>query len=149
MKRTSLSNLKSAPYQHMIQLDAQVNQMVQDAGIDEGFHHLLRLHGSRLNGCAFCVKLHLQDALKHGESIERITLSAVWQESQYFSEAEKAALALIEALTHIDQVPLLERSYAQAQSLWSAEALIALEWIGIVINAWNRIGIAGQLQAKP
>ena len=58
-------------------------------------------------------------------------------------------MALIEALTHIDQVPLLERSYAQAQSLWSAEALIALEWIGIVINAWNRIGIAGQLQAKP
>lgn len=64
-------------------------QKVQQAGLEIGFSHLLKLRASQINQCTFCVRMHTQDAMKASESMERIALISAWQESGYFSEKER------------------------------------------------------------
>lgn len=141
---------KSAPeiYQTVISLDRLTSEYAASAGIAEGFSHLLRLRASQLNQCAYCVRLHTHDALASGESIDRISVLPAWRETQYFNEKERAALALIEAVTLIaeDQVP--DSVYAEAAIVFSNEEIAAVEWLGVVINAWNRIAIPSRYPVK-
>ena len=93
--------------------------------------------------------MHTQDALKTGESIDRITLLNAWRETEYFKDDERAALALIEELTLISNQQIPDEVYAEAQKYYSEEQLSAIEWLGIVINAWNRIAISSRYVVKP
>ena len=105
---------------------------------------LLHLRASQINGCGVCVDGHVKHARKEGESEERIASVAAWRETPYFSDAERAALALTEALTRLsdraDQVP---------DALWDAvaehfdeEALAAIVMSIAVVNLWNRLNLA-------
>ena len=105
---------------------------------------LLHLRASQINGCSVCVDMHAKGARKAGESEERVFAVAAWRETPYFSEAERAALALTEALTRLadraDQVP---------DDIWDAAAehfdetqLGALVLDIGTINLWNRLNIA-------
>src|SRR5688572_9699988 len=107
---------KSAPklYQTVVELDRLASEYAASAGIAEGFSHLLRLRASQLNHCAYCVRLHTRDALASGESSDRISVLPAWQETQYFTDQERAALALIEAVSLIAEGQVPESVYAQA-----------------------------------
>lgn len=93
--------------------------------------------------------MHAQDALKTGESAERIALLNAWRETEYYDQAERAALALIEAITLIavDQVP--DAIYEDALPFLTDAQISAIEWLAIVINAWNRIAISSRYSVKP
>ena len=95
----------------------------------------------------FCVKLHAQDAAKCGENLERIALTAAWSEASQFSMAEKAGLGLVEAITHIHNTGLFDQAYAKAATLFTEEQIAAIEWLAIIMNAWNRVGVSSHLQA--
>jgi AhpD family alkylhydroperoxidase len=142
---------KEAPelYQAVAALAKLVNEHAAKAGLAEGFTHLLRLRASQINGCAFCLRLHTRDALKTGESADRISLLPAWRESGYFNEKECAALALVEAVTLIADGQLPESVYAAAATVMSAAEIVAVEWIAIVINTWNRIAISSRYPVKP
>ena len=147
MKRIVLAKPDAAPYKKLAAMDAEINTLFEAAGLASGYGHLLRLRVSQLNGCAFCVKMHAQDAAKWGESLERIALTSAWEETSLYSEAEKAGFALAEAVTQIHNTALFERAYEHALTVCSEEQVAAIEWLAIIMNAWNRVGISSQLQA--
>src|SRR5215203_642148 len=105
---------------------------------------LVHLRASQINGCSVCVDMHAKAARKAGETEERVFAVAAWRETPYFSDAERAALALTEALTRLadraDQVP---------DAIWDAAAehldeaqLGALVLDIATVNLWNRLNIA-------
>lgn len=141
---------KSAPnlYQTVVELDRLVSEAMTSAGVAEGFSHLLRLRASQINQCAFCVRLHARDALGSGESSDRVAVLAAWKETDYFTSKERAALELVEAITLISDDQLPDSIYEKAEETLSKEEVSAIEWLAIVINAWNRIAISSRYPVK-
>lgn len=141
---------KSSPglYQAVIELDRLVSEAVANAGIADGFSHLLRLRASQINQCAFCVRLHARDALASGESSDRVAVLAAWKETDYFNPKERAALELVEAITLISEGQLPDAVYEQAAANLSKEEVSAIEWLAVVINTWNRIAISSRYPVK-
>lgn len=101
---------------------------------------------SQINGCAHCLHMHRQDALKQGETEERMLLLSAWRESQLYSDRERAALAWAESLTNIGESRAPDADYEIVRSAFSEDELLALS-VGIaMINAWNRLAIGFRLQ---
>lgn len=149
MTRVNLGKTAPELYKTVIELENLSMQKVQQAGIEIGFSHLLKLRASQINQCAFCVRMHTQDAIKVGESLDRIALISAWRESEYFSAKERAALTLIEEITLIAQQHFPDAAYEQAANVLSSDEITAIEWIAIVINTWNRIAISSQYKVAP
>ena len=147
--RVNLSKAAPQLYQTIAGLDRSTSEFVASAGIAEGFAHLLRLRASQINQCAYCVRLHTRDALASGESSDRIMVLPAWRETQYFNEKERAALALVEAVTRISDGQVPDAVYAEATAVLSAEEIAAIEWLGVTINAWNRIAIPSRYPVGP
>jgi AhpD family alkylhydroperoxidase len=141
---------KAAPelYQAVSSLDKLASQATKSAGLDEGFCHLLRLRASQINQCAFCVREHTRDALASGESTDRISVLPAWRETQYFTQKERAALELVEAITLISDGQVPDFVYAKAVEALSSEEMAAIEWLSVVINTWNRIAISSRYPVK-
>lgn len=142
---------KSAPklYQTIVKLDQEVDEHITASGLAGGFAHLLRLRASQLNGCAYCVRLHTRDALSSGESTDRISVLPAWRETSYFTEKEQAALALVEAITLVAEGQVPDPVYEAAAKVLSEQEISAVEWLGVVINAWNRIAIPSRTPVRP
>ena len=144
MQRVNLGKTAPELYKTVIELENLSMQKVQQAGLNAGFSHLLKLRASQINQCAFCVRMHTQDAIKAGESTDRIALISAWRESEYFTEKERAALTLIEEITLIANQHFPDSAYEQAAQHLSSDEITAIEWVAIVINTWNRIAISSQ-----
>ena len=134
-ERVSLGKAEPELYQAILALERKVNERLAAAGIAEGFAHLLRLRASQLNGCAYCVRMHTRDALKSGESSDRASVLPAWRETAYFTDRERAALALVEAITLIADGQVPDALYAAAAAVLSPQQIAAVEWLGVVINA--------------
>lgn len=143
-ERVNLGKSAPALYQAVVQLERLVSESLADAGIAEGFSHLLRLRASQINQCAFCVRMHARDALASGESSDRVAVLAAWRESGYFSPRERAALDLVEAITSVSDGQVPDVVYTQAASHLSEAEISAIEWLAVAINAWNRIAISSR-----
>jgi len=109
-------------------------------------HELVHLRASQINGCSVCVDMHAKAARQAGESEERLFAVAAWRETPYFSDAERAALALTEALTRI-----ADKAEPVPDAIWDAAAehfdetqLGALVLDIATINLWNRLNVATQ-----
>lgn len=141
---------KSAPvlYQAVISLEKLAVETVASASIPAGFAHLLRLRASQLNQCAFCIRMHAQDALSSGESNDRISVLTAWRETGYFTEKERSSLALVEAITLISEGQVPDAVYEQAAANLSKDEISAVEWLAVVINAWNRIATSSRYPVK-
>ena len=102
---------------------------------------LVKFRVSQMNGCAYCLHLHRQEALKLGETEDRLLLLDAWHESQLYSQRERAALAWAESLTRIAKTHAPDADYEAARDAFSEDELLTLS-IGIaMINAWNRLAI--------
>jgi len=107
---------------------------------------LIKVRVSQMNGCAYCLHLHRKDAIKRGETEDRLLLLDAWRESELYTERERAALAWAEALTLISESHAPDAVYEKVQSIFSDDELLALS-IGVAtINAWNRLAIGFRLQ---
>jgi AhpD family alkylhydroperoxidase len=111
------------------------------AGIPETTHYLVHLRASQINGCSVCVDLHSRELVHAGEPTERIFSVAAWREAPYFSDAERAALALTEAITRLadrpDPVP--DEVWEEAARYFHEPQLAALVLSIATINTWNRL----------
>lgn len=148
-ERVNLSKAAPALYQAVVELERLASEALANAGIAVGFSHLLRLRASQINQCAFCVRLHARDALAQGESADRLAVLSAWRESAYFSPKERAALELVEAVTLIAEGQVPDAVYERAADVLSKEEVAAVEWLAVVINAWNRIAISSRYPVKP
>ncbi|BCH22346.1 alkyl hydroperoxide reductase AhpD [Mesorhizobium sp. L-8-10] len=106
--------------------------------------HLLHLRVSQINGCGVCVDMHPRMARKDGETDQRLFAVAAWRDTPYFTDAERAALALAEAVTRLSDRsdPVPDDIWADAARHYDEQALAALLVSISVINVWNRLNAA-------
>ncbi|MDE1837072.1 MAG: carboxymuconolactone decarboxylase family protein [Euryarchaeota archaeon] len=124
--------------------DAQIalQRYVDGCDLDRGLLELVRIRASQLNGCAYCLSLHIPEALEAGESETRIHLLTAWAESGLFSPREQAALAWTEAVTRLDAGHVPEEIYDCARQYFSEKELVDLTWAIVAINGWNRLSVS-------
>ena len=113
-----------------------------ETDIDEGLHHLVKLLASQINKCAYCVNMHVEEALKDGESHARLERLTVWRHSDAFSEAEKAAFAWTEALTLLNEREDYSALREDLKKHFSDTQISSITAAAAMINLWNRIGIS-------
>ncbi len=116
--------------------------LTRASSLDHGLQELVKVRVSQLNGCAYCVDLHVGLSRKAGESDRRLHALAVWREAPFFDERERAALALADALTLLPSGPVPQDAYAAAADHFPEGELAALVVAITGINAWNRVMIA-------
>jgi len=121
-----------------------VHTCVQNSGMDLGLLELIRLRISQINGCAFCVAMHVPLGRKFGLSEHQIHLVATWKEAPVFSAKERAALAWAEAVTVLVSQDVPDAVYAAVQAHFSAEEIAKLTFCIAEINAWNRLMVASR-----
>ena len=103
---------------------------------------LIDIRASQLNGCAFCLDMHVKQARMHGERELRLHHVAIWHESTLFTPKERAALAWTELLTRIPAEGISDAAYAEVSEHFSPEELSELTWRVAAINGWNRMNVA-------
>lgn len=110
--------------------------------LDKQLAALVDIRASQLNGCAFCLDMHVKQARLAGERELRLHHVAIWRESPLFSPQERAALAWTEALTHLGPEGVSDADYQQACEHFSDSALVELTFRVMAINGWNRLNVA-------
>jgi AhpD family alkylhydroperoxidase len=141
MKRLNFMARKNAGIDAMVTVEAWIAK-----SFDPKLLELVKVRVSQINGCAHCLHMHRQDAVRQGETDDRLLLLSAWQESQLYTERERAALAWAEALTTIAIGHAPDAVYEEAHGMFSDDELLALS-IGIaMINAWNRLAIGFRAQ---
>jgi len=120
----------------------KVSETIAAQGLDKKLQHLIHLRASQINGCAFCVKMHLREAREDGETQDRLDRLVVWAHVNDFSEAEKAALAWTEALTTLDHKTDYASLRGRLRHSFTDKEIGALTANIGMINLWNRIQVS-------
>ncbi|MFI7012833.1 carboxymuconolactone decarboxylase family protein [Streptomyces sp. NPDC050164] len=120
----------------------------QEAELEPELLELVRIRASQINGCAFCIDMHTRDARARGETEQRVYALNAWRETPFFTERERAALALTEAVTLVHDGRVPDAVYAEAAEVFDEKQIAALIWSATVINAYNRIAIATRMVPK-
>ena len=111
------------------------------ANFDPRLLALVKTRASQINGCAYCLHMHSEEARKLGENEARLLLLSAWEESTMYSERERAALAWTEALTRVSETHAPDDVYNEVRRVFSEEETIKLSIAIAMINAWNRLSI--------
>lgn len=126
-----------------IQALQRLSAAVRHTGLPEPVLHLVEMRASQINGCAVCLDMHSREMKNAGEPDHRIATLAAWRETPYFTDAERAALALTEAATRIadrsDPVP--DEVWDEAARHFNEQQLAGLVLAITAINSWNRINV--------
>ncbi|MGJ7904430.1 carboxymuconolactone decarboxylase family protein [Lysobacter sp. 1R34A] len=120
---------------------AGLQNYVDHSGLERALIDLVNVRISQINGCAYCLRVHTEEAVARGESHRRLHLLRVWAEGP-FNARERAALAWAEAITAVNQAPVSDAVYAGVREQFSDHVLVALTYAAISMNAWNRLAIA-------
>ncbi|TWD29388.1 AhpD family alkylhydroperoxidase [Streptomyces sp. T12] len=122
---------------------------VTDSGLPHATQELVKIRASQINGCGFCTDMHTKDATAAGETQQRLNLVAAWREATVFTDAERAALALVEEGTRIADAAggVSDEVWADAAKHYDEEQLAALISLIAIINAYNRINVINQQPA--
>ena len=110
--------------------------------------HLIKIRASQINGCAYCIDMHTKEALKDGETQQRIFLLNAWDETTLFTHEEKVLLAITEEITLIHKDGLTDATYAEAKALFDENFIAQLIMAIVAINGWNRIAKSTQIQVQ-
>lgn len=126
----------------MIGLETYLSQ----CSISKTTKELIKIRASQINGCAFCINIHAQDAIKNGETNQRIFLLNAWREAEgLFTEEEKVVLAITEEITLIHQSGLSDDTYTNALQFFSETQIADIITAVIAINLWNRVVLSTHL----
>lgn len=139
-KRINISQVAPQAYKAMLALE----DYLAHSGLDKKLFELIKTSASQINGCAYCINMHVRDAMKIGESAQRLFLLNAWRETDLYSEKERAALALTEAITLISEGQVPEDVYEAAAAVFTEQELAAVIMSIVTINAWNRIAITSR-----
>src|SRR5690606_2047988 len=140
--RFNIAVVDAAAYKAMGALETYL----QTTFLSKNLKELIKIRASQINGCAYCIHMHTQDAIKYGENPQRIYLLNAWRETNAFSQEERVILAMTEEITLISQNGLTDETYAEAEKFFSQNEIAQIIMAISTINAWNRIGISNRLQ---
>lgn len=138
--QSRLDYAKIAPegYKAMLALELYVKH----CGLEPSLLELVKIRASQINGCAFCLDMHTKDARARGESEQRLYTLSAWEDTPFFSERERAALAWTEAVTRVTETHVPDTTYDLARSQFTEKELADLTLAIATINGWNRLSIA-------
>ncbi|USG64751.1 carboxymuconolactone decarboxylase family protein [Brevibacillus ruminantium] len=125
----------------------QMEKHVRSSGLDHSLLELVKIRASQINGCAYCLDMHTQEARQKGESEQRLYLLNAWREAAVYTEAERAALTLTEAVTLISKEGVPENVFQNVQKHFSDAEIVSLLMAINTINSWNRLAIATGMSA--
>ena len=137
-QRFDMETVAPVGYKAMIGLEMYLAKI----SLNHTQKELIKLRASQINGCAFCLDMHSKDALKYGETVQRIVLLNAWPEAEVFSAEEKALLAMVEEITLISEHGLSDETYQVAQQFFSETQIGEIIMATVGINAYNRIAIS-------
>jgi AhpD family alkylhydroperoxidase len=138
-----LSHMRQVPA--LTQKLTELTFALKKGTVEQTILSFIEIRASQLNGCAFCLDMHIKQAKLHGERELRIHHVAIWRESTLFNDRERAALEWTEALTRLSPHAVSDEIYAAVRAQFSADELVYLTYMVMVINAWNRASIAFRL----
>jgi AhpD family alkylhydroperoxidase len=122
----------------MLALQAEVNQ----SGLEHSLLELVKIRGSQLNACAYCIDMHAKDARASGETEQRIYSLSAWHETPFYSPRERAALEWTESVTLIGDTHVPDSTYERVRAHFSEPELVALTFAVVAINGWNRLVVS-------
>ncbi|MBT1684916.1 carboxymuconolactone decarboxylase family protein [Dawidia soli] len=140
-KRVVIKEIEPKAYEVMFGFEKYLSKTNLTPTVKE----LIKIRVSQINGCAYCIDLHTKDARKMGETEQRIYALNAWRETPFFSETERAVLALAEEVTFINK-GVSDETYQHAARVLDEQTLAQAIMAIIAINAWNRIGISTHMQ---
>ena len=144
MPRMNVAVVAPEVYRHLMQLEQLVARQIEPRLL-----HLLKLRASQINGCAYCIAMHTDEALRDGDAPERLTLLDAWPESSRYTEKERAALEWVEEVTLIADSGASDEAYDKLKSQFSSDEIVWLTIAATLINAWNRIAISSRIEYQP
>lgn len=138
-KRINLGALEPKAYKAMLGLESYLAQVE----ISKSLKELIKIRASQINNCAYCINMHTADALKNGETSQRLFLVSAWREARKFFDAqEQAVLAITEEITLIHQHGLSDETYSLAAAAFTENQIAQIIMAIVTINAWNRIAVS-------
>ncbi|GGG87922.1 hypothetical protein GCM10007415_22300 [Parapedobacter pyrenivorans] len=141
-KRFNIKEAAPNALKAMVGLEIYTSQ----SSISKTAKELIKIRASQINGCAYCINIHTQDAIKNGETNQRIFLLNAWREAEgIFTEEEKVVLSITEEVTLIHRNGLSDETYSNALQFFSEAQIADLIAAVITINLWNRIVLSTHL----
>ena len=147
--RVHLSRSARDAYTALEAFSKTVKDIASLAGIEPRLKEIVQIHASQLNGCAYCVRVHVDLAVAAGLDADTIAQIAAWRDSGIFTERERAALELTEAFTFIHEGGIPDDVYDHVGGILTEKEYVALSWLLVSINSFNRIAIAGRYPVPP
>jgi len=139
--RIKIDQVEPAGYKAILGLE----KFIESTPLSKTHKDLIKIRASQINGCAFCIDMHTKEARKTGETEQRIYALNAWRDAPFYSEEERAILAITEEVTLISENHVTDAAYEQAVKLLGETYLAQVILSIITINAWNRIGITTKL----
>lgn len=144
-----LSRSAPAAYKALAAFSRTTGDIADAAGLDDRLREIVQIHSSQVNGCAYCVRVHVDRAVAAGVDADVIAQIATWRDSGVFSERERAALELAEAFAFISDDGIPDEVYDRVGGIFSQDEYVALSWVLVSINSFNRVAIAGRYPVPP
>jgi len=119
----------------------RLSEVVKGSGLEPELLELVKMRASQINGCAYCIDMHSKDARAAGETEQRLYALNAWRETPFFTDRERGALSLTEAVTLVAQTHVPQTAIDEAAAVFAPEELTRLVYAIIEINAWNRLAI--------
>ena len=138
--RIDLMKVNPGIMQAMFGLERQIRK----AGLDHRLLDLVKMRASQMNGCAYCLDMHSKDARATGETEQRLYGLSAWRDTPYYSDKERAALELTEALTRIGEHGVTDDVYERVRAQFSEDEIAHLTLAIVAINGWNRLNVAAR-----
>jgi AhpD family alkylhydroperoxidase len=121
-----------------------VEKYIHGSGLEPKLLHLIKIRASQINGCAYCIDMHWKDARVDGETEQRLYGLDAWEESPYYSDRERAALAWTEAVTNVQEGHVPDSVFEHVRKSFTDKELVDLTVAITAINSWNRLNIAAR-----
>ena len=144
-ERININVVRPQAYTPLYRLD----KFCRESALSTIEYFLIEIRASQINGCAYCVQMHVKEAIEKGEKQYRIHALSQWGDTPFFTPEEQIILAMTEQITHISAEGLTDELYARAISAFGGEKVADIIMTIININAWNRIGRATRMTPQP
>lgn len=142
-QRLDYQKISSGAFRAMLGMENHVRQ----CGLEHSLLELVKTRASQINGCAYCIDMHTKDARAAGETEQRLYGLSAWHETPFYTERERAALELTEAVTLIANGPVPDELYQRVREHFSEEETVNLVTAIIAINGWNRLALTFRIVA--
>ncbi len=124
-----------------------LEKYVHHCGLEPSLLELVKTRASQMNGCAYCLDMHTKDARAQGETEQRLYALPAWEETPFFTDRERAALAWTEAVTRVADSHVPDEVYESTRKHFSEKELVDLTLAIVAINGWNRLAISFRAEA--